>query len=92
MPGPLGRRGLKQIGLIDFEQRSRGVGAFQVATQPDELPSLPMNHGGVGGAFEQIDAVGNRGQRVADAGRELRLRVRRMHLLIQPVQPLPLLG
>ena len=90
--GVLALRQVEELRLIDLEQRGGGVGALQVAAEADELPALAVNHGGVADALEEMDAVDHRGQHVVDVGAELGLRVRRVHLVIEPVEPLPLLG
>ena len=83
---------LKKILLIDLEQCRGSISALQIAAKADKLPALAVDHSGVRSAFEKIDAIDNRGQRVAGTGAELRLRVRRMDLMEEPVQALPLLG
>ena len=83
---------MKKIGLINLEQRGRGVGALQVASQANELPSLPVNHSGVADALEKMNAVNDRREHIADAGGELHLRLWRMNLMEEPVESLPLLG
>src|ERR1017187_7398280 len=87
----LARLRMKEIGLIDLEQRGRGVGAFEIAAQADELPALPVNHGGVADSLEEMNAVDDRGQHIIDAGAELRLHQRRVNLMIEAVEALPLL-
>ena len=80
---------VEELGLVDLEQRGGGVGALKIAAEADELPALAVDHAGVGGAFEEIDAVDDRGELVVDVGGELRLRVRQMHLMVETVEALP---
>ena len=51
-----------------------------------------MNHGRVADTLEQMNAVHHRGERIIYVGTELRLRMRRVHLVKQPIEPLPLLA
>ena len=90
--GAIGLRAVEQVGLVDLQQRGRGVGPLEIAAKADELPALPVNHGGVADALEQVNAIHHRGQRVVDVGAELRLRMGRVNLVEEPVEPLPLLG
>ena len=82
----------EELGLIDLEQRGGGVGALEIAAEADELPALAVNHGGVADALEEMNAVDDGGQRVVDAGAKLGLRMRRVHLVEEAVEALPLLG
>src|ERR1700722_7334927 len=81
---------LKQVGLVNLQQGRRRISAFQVSAQPNKLPALAMDHGRVADSLEQMNAIDHRGQRIVDAGAELHLRVRRVHLVVKPVKPLPL--
>ena len=58
----------EEFGLVDLEQRGRGVGALKIAAEADELPALTVDHAGIGGAFEEVDAVDDRGELVANVG------------------------
>ena len=44
VPGALFGGMLEQFGLKHFEQRGRCIGAFKVAAEANELPSLAVNH------------------------------------------------
>lgn len=79
----------EEFGLVDLEQRGRGVGALKIAAEADELPALTVDHAGIGGAFEEVDAVDDRGELVADVGSKVRLRVRQVHLVVKTVEALP---
>ncbi len=83
---------MKSSGLKDLEQGGSGVGAFEVAAEADELPSLAVNHGGIADAFEEMDAIDDGSQQVVEIVAELDLRLRRMHLVIEAVEALPLLA
>jgi hypothetical protein len=50
-----------------------------------------VNHGGVADALKEMDAIDDRGERLVDAGGELRLRVRRVDLVEEAVKALPVL-
>ena len=78
--------------LIDLKQGGGGIGALKVAAEANELPALAMNHGCVADALEQMNAIDDGGERIVDAGAELGLRIRRVHLVKEAVEPLPLLG
>ena len=56
------------------------------------MPALAVNHGGVADALEEVNAVDDGGQQVVDVGAELDLGVRRMDLVIEAIEALPLLG
>ena len=56
------------------------------------MPSLAVEHGCVGDAFEEMNAVNNGREQVADVGAELYLRVRRVDLMVEAIKALPLLG
>ena len=82
----------EQLGLIDLKQRRGCVRAFKIAAQANELPSLPVNHGRVADAFEQVNAVHDRASTSLMLERNCDLRMRRVHLVIEAVEALPLLG
>ncbi len=78
--------------MKDLEQCRGGIRALQVPPQSNELPSLAVNHGCVGGAFEEIDAIHDGREHFADAGTELRLSIGRVNLMKEAIDALPLLG
>ena len=92
MADALGRRLREEIRLKNFKQRRRSVRALKIAAQADEVPSLAVDHGGVGCAFEEIDAIDDGSKRVTEVGAELGLGVGRVHLMIEAIQALPLFG
>src|ERR1700686_86662 len=47
----------EQFGLKYLQQGGGGVGPFKVSPEANELPPLPMDHGGVADTLEQVDAV-----------------------------------
>ena len=83
---------MREAGLIDLEERGDGVGALKIAAEADEVPALAVNHGGVADAFEEVNGVDDGGQHVVDVGAKLGFSVRRMHLVIEAIEALPLLG
>ena len=56
------------------------------------MPSLAVNHRGIADALKQMDAIDNRGEHVADVGAKLRPVCGRVHLVVQAIETLPLLG
>ena len=60
--GVLALRRMRELRLIDLEQRGGGVGALKVAAEADELPALAVNHGGVADALEEMNAVDERSE------------------------------
>ena len=90
--GVLALGGAEKIGLIHLEQGGGGVGALEIAAETNELPSLAVNHGGVADALEEMNAIDDGGQEVVHAGAELVLGLRRVDLVIEAIEALPLLG
>src|SRR5579859_6497837 len=78
--------------LVDLEERSDSVGAFEVASESNEVPALAMDHRCIADALEQMDGVDEGRQHIVDIGTELGFGVRRVHEMIKAVEALPLLG
>ena len=51
-----------------------------------------MKHGGVGDAFEQVDAIDDGNQQIVGVGTKLIFGIGRMNLVKEPVKTLPLLS
>src|SRR5580704_10420268 len=84
--------GTEKIRLIHLEQRRRCVGALQISAETNELPSLPVNHGGVAYALEEVNAIDDGSQEIIQIGVELVFGLRRTDLVIEAVKSLPLFG
>src|SRR5580698_5130305 len=84
--------GIGKSRLVHLKQGGNGVGTLEIAAETNEMPSLTVKHRGVCDAFKEVDAIDDRGKSVADAGAELGLHVRRVHLVIEPIETLPLFG
>src|ERR1700760_3534298 len=69
--GVLALRGAEEIRLIDLEQRRGCVGSLKISAETYELPSLPVNHGGVAYALEEVNAIDDGSQEVIEIGTEL---------------------
>ena len=46
--------GGEQHEVLDIQNARRLIGAFQLAAEPHEMPSLIVGHGGIGNALEQV--------------------------------------
>src|SRR3569833_77575 len=80
----------QEMWLIHLQQSVDGVRTFQVAAEANEVPALPVDHRCVADTLEELNRIDNRRKYVVDVRSELLFSLRRMHLVIQAVQPLPL--